>query len=86
MEKKQQTATERIHEFYCDSCGDLIGQSIESHKFIYKEIGKCMWQYCDAYGNYFYKTGHYCNACKDRINTHIQMTLQALRFDHAKNK
>ena len=92
MEKeiKRTIQAEKIfHEFYCDECKELIGETMEGPDGCYEELGAYEWRYPTEpvfKPVWIVKQGHYCQKCRDKISGHIEDTLKELGFKRIKSK
>ena len=83
MEKtiaEEQTVTRERHFFYCDECGDFLGESEEWPDGYYENIGDYTWKYYDKSCDWLAKRGNYCDKCKEKIAMRIAEALRDLGF------
>lgn len=82
MEKKRihrKTISSTIHEFYCDDCGQYIGESTECDDGYYKKLGNVdldvyIFAYCYELNKCL------CNSCRKKLSSNIENNLFKMGF------
>jgi len=67
------------HKFYCDDCGEFLGESVECPDGYYEEVGHHKWKY-SVNNNLFVKEGEYCNSCAENVSKKVTEALENLGF------
>ena len=75
IETVERVIEERVHRFFCDDCGEFLGESTEWEDGYYREIG----EFSTCYGCYRVKK-HLCNTCRDKFENKLIQTLKDLGF------
>lgn len=78
--KKTKNIEDFIHQFYCDRCGNFLGESKEHPDGWYEKLGEFERKYnC---GNGWLKLNKcYCEKCAKIIDWQINETLRELGFE-----
>lgn len=69
MEKVEEKIVEvkrKIHKFYCDKCGEYLGESEEYDDGYYEDIGYIAERIVMKNGTPYYYTGYLCEKCKEK--------------------
>ncbi len=74
----------RIHEFYCDDCGCLVGTSHEYEDGYYEQPGRCVYKVYLG-GNWLIKEATFCDDCGNKFEHALKSTLINLGFGREEN-
>ena len=83
MEKVKEKIVEekrKIHKFYCDRCGEYLGESEEYDDGYYEEIGYIAERIVMKNGTPYYYRGHLCNKCKEDHYKELSNILETIGF------
>ena len=70
MEKVEEKIVEvkrKIHKFYCDKCGECLGESEEYDDRYYENIGYITERIVMKNGNQYLYKRHLCDRCKEKF-------------------
>ena len=82
MEKVEEKIVEekrKNHKFYCDRCGEYLGESEEYDDAYYEEIGYIA-ERIVVNGTPYYYIGHLCNKCKEEHYKELSNLLETIGF------
>lgn len=88
MDKVERYAVEvikRKHEFYCDNCGEFLGESEEYEDGYYEQKGEYHEEFyiCETF---FSIKKHVCDKCKRKFEKEIADCLADLGFERRKTR
>lgn len=81
MEKVEEKIVEekiKIHKFYCDKCGEYLGESEEYDGYC-AEIGRIVERFVVNGTPYCYR-GHLCNKCREEHYKELSNFLETIGF------
>lgn len=76
------TITKKVHEFYCDECGALIGSSDEYREGDYERCEAFELNVLTPDGLFKYYDKLLCENCKVTFPTKVYEALETLGFKH----
>lgn len=82
MEKVEEKIVEvkrKIHKFYCDKCGEYLGESEEYDDGYYAEIGHIVERIVINGTPYYYK-GNLCSECKEEHYKELSNLFETIGF------
>lgn len=82
MEKVEEKTVEvkrKIHKFYCDRCGEYLGESEEYYDGYYAEIGYIVQRVIVNKKQYLYKR-HLCDKCKENFYEDLGNVIETIGF------
>ncbi len=82
MEKVEEKIVEvkrKVHKFYCDKCGEYLGESEEYDDGYYEEIGYIYEDIVVDETPYRY-IGYLCNNCKEKHFKELGSFLETIEF------
>lgn len=79
------TRNERLHEFFCDTCGVKLGESYENDDGYYEPVGEMDLSFY-LLGEWWEFKGNYCEKCKKEKIKDIQQKLKFTGFKINRNK
>lgn len=79
VEEKKVEVKRKIHKFYCDKCGEYLGDAEEYDDEYYEEIGYVTQRIVINGKQYLYK-GHLCNKCKENFYKDLGNVLEIVGF------
>lgn len=82
MEKVEEKIVEvkrKIHKFYCDRCGEYLGEVEEFDDGYYEETGYIS-QRININGKQYYYKGHLCDKCKENFYKDLGNVLEIVGF------
>nr|DAP47694.1 MAG TPA: hypothetical protein [Caudoviricetes sp.] len=82
MEKIEEKIVEekrKIHKFYCDECGEYLGESEEYGDEYYDKIGYISQRVIVNGKQYIYKS-HLCDKCKEKFYEDLGNVLEVVGF------
>ena len=75
MKKYKEIAiTKTVYEFYCDKCGELIGESQECDDGWYEELGEYLYR-VEVNGKTYNKRATLCEKCREETDKEISSTI-----------
>ncbi len=77
-----ETITKKVHEFYCDECGALIGISEEYREGDYTRCGSFELNVLTPDGLYKYYDKLLCDTCKESFPEKVYEALESLGLKH----
>lgn len=69
----------KIHKFYCDECGEYLGESEEYGDEYYDKIGYISQRVIVNGKQYIYKS-HLCDKCKEKFYEDLGNVLEVVGF------
>lgn len=81
---KENSLNVKAHQFYCDGCNRLLGESEEKEDGTYESVGEYnlkLHLIPSGNGGWFHINGHYCNACRGKMIRKIEKGIINLGFD-----
>lgn len=79
VEEKTVEVKRKIHKFYCDKCGEYLGESEEFDDEYYEEIGYVTQRVVVNGKQYIYKR-HLCSKCKENFYKDLGNVLEIVGF------
>lgn len=82
MEKIEEKIVEekrKIHKFYCDKCGEYLGESEEDKNGCYKKFG-CVNHRMNVGGRRYCYRRHLCDRCVKNLNEDFCNLLEMLGY------
>ena len=79
VKDEQITVTHRVHEFYCDDCGKLLGSCVECDDGYYKQFGEYE-RSAFVSRNRMKLKKHLCDKCALAMTQKIEAALRELGF------
>lgn len=79
VEEKIIEAKRKIHKFYCDKCGEHLGDVEEYYDGYYAEIGYIIQRIVINKKQYLYKR-HLCDKCKENFYEYLGNAIEMIGF------
>ena len=79
VEEKKVEVKRKIHKFYCDKCGEYLGDVEEYYDGYYAEIGYIIQRIVINKKQYLYKR-HLCDKCKENFYEDLGNAIEMIGF------
>ena len=79
VEEKKVEVKRKNHKFYCDRCGEYLGESKEYYDGYYAEIGYIVQRVVINKKQYLYKR-HLCDKCKENFYEDLGNAIEMIGF------
>lgn len=79
VEEKIVEIKRKVHKFYCDKCGEYLGESEEFDDEYYEQIGYIS-QRVVVNGKQYLNKGHLCGKCKENFYKDLGNVLEVVGF------
>lgn len=79
VEEKKVEVKRKIHKFYCDKCGEYLGDAEEYYDGYYAEIGYIVQRIVINKKQYLYK-GHLCDKHKENFYKDLGNAIEMIGF------